>query len=462
MRRKKRPVRRLKNNTGLRTTTDIRVERYNLGLKDGYKQGLEAGFESYDTYFEGTSIIIPSCNEVGLVKACIKGIMNHTDLPYEVIVIDNSSTDGIQHYLKQLDGQVRYRILEQNVGYTGAANIGFMMAKGTTILLLSSLVRPTENWLDNMLICLNSDTSIGMVGPVSNSLNGDQRLELHDKDMKDMHGFARRNNVSDAHKWKRTRLLSSSCLLFRRELLAQVGYMDEGFKEAAFREEDYCLRVRLQGYSLVYAGDAFVHQARKGNVAAASDEAESTGSESMSYFTDKWSNASAALNTIANKQHTRQLDPRKAKGDNERQLGEAVFYPQAIAVKGIGETAYWIENHVRRPIVGLWKGPIIQLSQIDIWRWTVDKEITAEEASNKQECIQKDAISSLRHSFACLKAGGRFYYLEYGKRRPIVSSLAADAWHLNKRPLVELTESELLAIPIGLPIIAPIQLRQAL
>ncbi|CAM4261394.1 GT2 family glycosyltransferase [Paenibacillus endophyticus] len=469
MRRKKRPVRRLKTNAGLRSNAEKRMERYKSGLIEGYKQGVQAGIESYDAHFEGTSIIIPSHNEVDSVKACIEGIMDQTDLPYEVIVVDNGSTDGIEHYLKQLDGQVRYRILPASSGYTGAANVGFMMAKGTTILLLDNRIRATENWLDNLLVCLNSDSSIGIVGPVSAGLTGKQHMALHVDDMEDMQEFARMNNKSNSSKWHQVERLSSSCLLFRRELLERVGYLDEGCTEAPFDAADYGYRARLQGYSLVCARDAYIHMQPNSNE---TDEHFSNERERLApmdiyesastYFMNKWSGLDESFFERDAFAPSRQALMTDEEISQAKKLGEALFYPQQLVVKGLGATSYWIDGSTRRPIEGQYDRMTIRLSQLDLWRWSVGEKIDAEKVYAYMEMLHDAGNERLYNKKVCECGDGSSYYIENGKKRMILSRLAAEGWGLQHDLHCMIPKEELEAIPEGLPIIAPITLRQAL
>lgn len=455
MRRKKSPARRLKSNVGLQNNAQKRLERYRIGLNEGYREGLQAGMESYEGYFEGTSIIIPSYNQLEAVKSCIENIMDHTDLPYEIIVIDNGSSDGLEQYLKQLDGQVRYRILSDSIGFIGAANRGFMMAKGTTLLLLNPCIHPTENWLDNLLQCLHSELSIGIVGPVSKQFNGSQHLELQYEDLADMHEFARINNQSDSSKWHEAEHLSYSCLLMRRDLLERVGYWDEGCQDAAFAAKDYSVRVRLQGYSMVYARDAYVH----------SDEEQTAALEisgASSYIANKWSGLNeriADMDVIA-ESHQFLFGPLQER--NSHSLGEAAFYPRRMVVKGLGSTLYWIEGNVRRPITGVWNDPVISLSQLDLWHWRIGESI---EALLVLALLgTQSSIEGLAYPNGCIGVGPdkKSYYLEDGSKRPILSRLALESWGLQMQSQVFLSEEELSALPDGLPIIAPIKLYQAL
>jgi GT2 family glycosyltransferase len=461
MRRIKKKAIHLKNKSGLQTNVNKRIERYKQGLEEGYQQGLDAGYKSFESHFEGTSIIIPSYNEVENVKKCIESIINYTNSFYEIIVVDNNSSDGIEQYLKQQGGMVSYHILSHNHGFAGAANRGLMMAKGTTMLLLSNKVVCTDNWLVNMLISLQSNPGIGMVGAVSNGMNGDQRMETSYSDMEDMQVFATMNNISDPSRWGPAENLSKKCLLFRRELLEKVGFLDEGCLEGPYDENDYCIRVRLQGLSLVYAGDAFVHLISR-DEEISSSEAQAAKEEAQLYYMGKWINPNKVLSDISNNNLLSQTDVSQSKKLHERRFGETAFYPQAIAVKGLTETIYWIEDCARRPIKGKWEGPVIQLSQIALRQWTIGPVLNEEEALLKLDLVRGGRENAIHHGSICVKTNGDFYYMENGMKREIVSPLAVEAWHMNMRPKVSLSVSDLLVIPDGLPIIVPINLRQAL
>ena len=456
MRRKKKNDQRLKNKSDLKTNMNKRVDRYKRGLDEGYQQGLEAGYKSFESHFEGTSIIIPSDNELEYVKRCIESIINHTDMSYEIIVVDNNSSDGIKHYLKQLDGFVRYQILSHNHGFAGAVNRGLMMAKGTTILLLSNHVVCTDNWLSNMLICLQSNSSIGMVGPVLNEMNGSELIDMNYSNMDDLQSSS--SNQSDFTKWSDAENLSQKCLLFRRDLLVKVGFLDEGCFEGSYVIEDYCIRVKLQGLSFVYAGDAFVHLASDDRVIPAR-KAGAVSEKAIRYYTDKWNEHSykSVINNLL-----RRIDAYQQDRLQVRKLGETTFYPQAIAVKGLTDTIFWIEDDVRRPIEGIWDGPVIQLSQIDLKRWLFGPVLTEEEALLKLDIVQGDGQNTDLHGSICVKADGGMYYMEKGKKRAVVSPLAAKAWCMNMRSQISLSDSQLQDVPDGLPIIGPVSLLQAL
>ncbi|WP_188886945.1 glycosyltransferase family 2 protein [Paenibacillus radicis (ex Gao et al. 2016)] len=456
MRRKLRRVRRLKSRASRSTARTRRpaASGYQAGMEAGYNQGLQSGYSCYESLFEGTSIIIPSYNQVGYLKSCLESIAENTELPYEIIVVDNASTDESAAYLSSLGGQVRYRILSENYGFAGAVNRGMMMAKGTTMLVLNNDTLVTENWLENLMACLNSDPHIGMVGPVTNYISGDQQISVPYHDVADMPEFARMNNVSDPKKWQPIDRLPGFCLLFRRELWEKVGYLDEGFEIGNFEDDDYNVRVRMQGYSLVIARDCFIHHFGSVSMKALGDQLAEVNNRNMVFYMNKWSNPYEWIH---------QLRSGTLQGGTQHpERGEASFYPEGVAVQGTGETVYWIENGHRRPIEGEWPGPVIRLSQVNMKRWTIGETLSEQEASARWLGVQETAQGLDQHGKVASGLDGFLYYIEHGSKRRIVTETAAKAWVLHERPIAAITREQLADMPDGLPLISPVKLRQRL
>lgn len=435
---------RRKGSAGMRGKTSAADDEYKLGMADGYREGIKAGFDNYSVCFEGTSIIIPCRNDLEYVRRCINSISEHTEAPYEIILVDNASADGTRQYLKELNGQVRYCLLDENAGYLMSANRGLMMAKGTTLLLMNNRLIATDYWLENMLGALYGEEGVGMVGPVSGAWLGDQGKILAFDNLDCMQEQARRNNESDPLKRRKTDKLSIDCLLFRRELLGSTGYLDEAFEDRAYGELDYSLRVRLQNYSLVCAGDVYVQFDGQGGVTAA-EEAGGPKERSFIRFMEKWTKADKIvfkyIDNADRSQEELQLIVR---------LGEAAYYPYAAAVEGLSNTVYWIDNEQRQPVTGRWESGTARLTQLDLKRWAPGAALTAKEAA----CRQKSEIIRSKD--------GVLYLIENGKKREVLSRAAEEAWLLALRPYATMSEAQLAHMPRGLPIIAPARMRQPL
>ena len=103
-----------------------------------------------------TSIIILTRNKFEYTKLCIESVRKYTQKDaYELIVVDNYSTDETREWLKeQVDVKVIYN--SENVGFPKGCNQGIAIAEGENILLLNNDVIVTENWLDNLIMALYS------------------------------------------------------------------------------------------------------------------------------------------------------------------------------------------------------------------------------------------------------------------------------------------------------------------
>lgn len=200
-----------------------------------------------------TSIIIPNYNGLDYLKPCIESIRKYTDTPYEIIVVDNGSTDGTLEYCKH--NSVNLVSLPFNRGFPVACNYGLRIASGDAIMLLNNDTLATRNWLKNMLNCLYSSNEIGLVGPVSNYISGKQQITEPFTNVKEI---ARKYNTQDPSKWIPTKRIVGMCFLMKREVFNRVGLMDERFSPGHFEDDDYCYRARQKGFKLMIAGDCFV------------------------------------------------------------------------------------------------------------------------------------------------------------------------------------------------------------
>ncbi|OUM98939.1 MAG: glycosyl transferase family 2 [Paenibacillaceae bacterium ZCTH02-B3] len=418
---------------------------YDQGFSDGYGAGVQEGIRSFGTLFEGTSIVIPTCNQLGVLKLCISSIMRHTGVPHEIIVTDNASTDGTEAYLRELAGRVRYRRLESNRGFAGAVNVGLMMARGTTIAVLNNDTIVTENWLSNMLACLNGDSRIGMVGPVTNIISNDeQRVPVSYRNTRELAVFAARNNRPDPARWAPADRLMGFCLLFRRETLEQVGYFDEGYKIGNFEDVDFNVRVQLLGKRLMIARDAYIHHFGSVSIRALGGRAAQITRLNEAYFREKWKDPGELIRAV----HQHELFARHGGQLPDMRL----LYPERVAVRGISPTVYWIEDGVRRPVNGVITFPPVRVSHLDLRRWPLAEPIDAHEAEVRWRGLTDEAGVAVARL-----PDGTFCHLEGGSFRRIVGTLALQAWNLHLKPSAVMTPEQLARRMEGLPIIAPVQ-----
>lgn len=206
-----------------------------------------------------TSIIILTFNELRFTKLCLEFIRRYTSEPYELIVVDNASTDGTVGYLQD-QKDIKLIINNQNRGFAKGCNQGIKIASGDYVLLLNNDTAVSPGWLGNMINCLESDESIGIVGPRSNCAKPPQLLKVDYKNMDEMLNFSTQfNMVRDPGKWFELEMAVGFCMLIKRKVIDEVGLLDESFGIGFFEDDDYSRRTKEKGFKIICAGDTFVH-----------------------------------------------------------------------------------------------------------------------------------------------------------------------------------------------------------
>ncbi|RQV97374.1 glycosyltransferase, partial [bacterium] len=142
-----------------------------------------------------TSIIILTFNQLPYTQKCLDSIRKFTTIPYELIIVDNGSTDGTIRYLKKYSEKytnVRLILNEVNQGFAAGNNQGIEQAQGKYILFLNNDTVVTKGWLSRMIAHLERYPEAGMVGPVSNAVPVPQLIRSvpYGDDLKKMHAFA--------------------------------------------------------------------------------------------------------------------------------------------------------------------------------------------------------------------------------------------------------------------------------
>lgn len=206
------------------------------------------------------SIIILTYNNLDYNIQCVQSIREYTEEgSYEIVIVDNGSTDGTREWLKQ-QSDLKLIFPDQNTGFPKGCNLGIEAAKKENdILLLNNDIVVTPHWLDNLKKCLYSNGNIGAVGPITNYAWNNQAIDIPYKSIQDMIKFAETINNADKNKWEPKAKLVGFCLLIKRKVLDIVGLLDERFSPGNFEDDDLCVRITEAGYELFVCNDCFIH-----------------------------------------------------------------------------------------------------------------------------------------------------------------------------------------------------------
>ncbi len=206
-----------------------------------------------------SSIVILTYNQLDYTRITIDSIRRHTKSPYEIIIVDNASTDGTVEYLKA-QKDIRTIFNEENVGFPAGCNQGMGVAKGDYIVLLNNDVIVTDGWLEGMIECSEADPKIGIVGPMTNWISGCQlEPNANYKKASQVQEFAAKYRRKNRKRWLEVPRVAGFCMLIKRTLLDQIGGLDSAFGIGICEDDDYCMRARLAGSRIAVAREVFIH-----------------------------------------------------------------------------------------------------------------------------------------------------------------------------------------------------------
>ncbi len=219
------------------------------------------------------SVIIVNWNVRDLLRRCLERIPQAVgDLAYEVIVVDNASTDGSQS-LANAFPHLRWIQNRDNVGFTRANNQGVAVARGRYLCFLNPDTEPQPDSLATLVGYLDTHPDVGIVGPQLRYPDGTlqpSRYRIPTLVVALMESTPIAWHWSD-NPWSRwyhcatlspdrehdVDWLNGACLMVRREVIEQVGTFDEGF--FMYSEElDLCRRAKAADWRVVYVPDAVV------------------------------------------------------------------------------------------------------------------------------------------------------------------------------------------------------------
>ena len=214
--------------------------------------------------FPFASIIIPTYNGKALLATCLAALRGQTYPAdrFEVIVVDDASSDGTVEYLAAAFPEVRVVALAQNSGFIAACNAGVAAAQGEILVLLNNDTEAETGWLAALVAALEEHPSAGSAA--SKMLLFDRRDTLHTAgDMMGRNGIPRNRGVweRDEGQYDRDRWVFGPCggaAAYRREAWQQAG----GFDPALWmymEDADLAWRLQRLGWRSIYAPDARIY-----------------------------------------------------------------------------------------------------------------------------------------------------------------------------------------------------------
>ena len=208
------------------------------------------------------SIVIPNWNGQHFLKVCLDSLRSQTYTNIEIIIVDNASSDGSQDYIKNHYPEVTLMELSENLGFTGACNIGMENANGEFVSLLNNDTEVDENWVSEVVTAFIGHPEVGMIA--SKMLLFDQRNKIHTTgDFFTTDGRAGNRGVweIDNGQYDTEDYVFSACggsSVYRKSMLDEIGLLDNDFF-FLLEDIDLAWRAQLAGYKVLYVPTAIVY-----------------------------------------------------------------------------------------------------------------------------------------------------------------------------------------------------------
>jgi hypothetical protein len=219
------------------------------------------------------SIVILTWNSLGLLKRCLESIKGVTKLDnYEIIIINNNSTDETSDFLKSIEHNNTFRVIvnNRNKGVGPARNQGIRIAKGQYILILDVDTMVAPNSINKLIEYLDDNPRCGLVGPKLTDVDGNLQFTCR-KFPTVWSKFLRRMPCKWARKllddeemrhWEHNSIrgvdyVIGACQLIRRSVIEDVGLLDENIFYGP-EDVDICLRIWQAGYKVVYNPESII------------------------------------------------------------------------------------------------------------------------------------------------------------------------------------------------------------
>jgi GT2 family glycosyltransferase len=229
-----------------------------------------------NSLFPSVSIIIISFNNRAITQNCIESVYKYSRYPnFEVIIIDNASSDDAPQYLHSIEQQFPHlKIIynKQNLGFAKANNQGVKISGGEYIILLNNDTIVTNDWISQMVHHIDRNQTIGLLGPVTNNIGNEQKITVDYKDINTMQRFAGNYTKTHQDEISPVSMLALFCTIVRKSDLEQVGYLSEDYEIGMFEDDDLSQKFKAIGKKIIMTDDVFIHHIGRASFSKLADE----------------------------------------------------------------------------------------------------------------------------------------------------------------------------------------------
>jgi GT2 family glycosyltransferase/glycosyltransferase involved in cell wall biosynthesis len=200
------------------------------------------------------SIIIPVFNQLPYTKLCLEKIFQYTPSHlYELIIVDNGSTDGTDRYLASLPN-LNVIHNRENVGVGKAWNQGIRAAKASYVAVINNDTVVSHHWLENLIAGFTVNKKLGVICPHFTT----QQI-APDFDSKAYQYSQKPLSISYERLPNAFHLLVGFFFLAKKEIFEKIGMFDEQFEICLYEDADFQQRILKAGYKIGIINNVLIH-----------------------------------------------------------------------------------------------------------------------------------------------------------------------------------------------------------
>jgi GT2 family glycosyltransferase len=187
------------------------------------------------------------------------------------------------------DARVHCVYNRENRGFAAANNQGIALAMGEVVVLLNNDTVVPPGLMGRLAGHLRRDASIGLLCPTTNFCGNEARVEPDYAEIAGLPSFAARRARDFRGRVFDIGVAAMYCVAARRQVLDEVGPLDEAYGVGMFEDDDFAVRMRAKGYRVACAEDAYVHHVGQGAFRKLSPEAyDQLWKKNQAYFEKKF------------------------------------------------------------------------------------------------------------------------------------------------------------------------------
>lgn len=209
------------------------------------------------------SVNIVNYNGKRFLPDFFDSLFKQTYKNFEVIFVDNNSTDGSVDYVRHNYSQVRIIENKDNSGYAEGNNIGYKNSRGEFILIINNDTILKEDLIEKMLKAFDEIPDLGAVQPMVRLMNEKEKLDAcgsfwTNTGFNYHYGIYKKASLSIYNNSFPVYGIKGMCMMIPRKVIEKTGLFDSDFW-CYFEETDFCHRVWLAGYECWYYPETFIY-----------------------------------------------------------------------------------------------------------------------------------------------------------------------------------------------------------